>query len=83
LREYSEDDVVREAAEAREKARREQASALKKAINEGIEIGEAKGKAEGKAEGIYMVAKSMKESGMAFADIAKMAGISVEVVEML
>jgi len=73
----------RELARLREKARHNEAAALRNARNKGIAAGEAKGRAEGKTEGVITVAKNALQMNMKIDDIVKMTGLSRKEVENL
>ena len=81
----------REMARLREKARHNEASALRNARNKGKAEGEAKGraegeakgKAEGRAEGVLSIARNALQMNMPIDDIVKMTGLSRKEVENL
>ena len=50
---------------------------------EGLEAGRAEGLEAGRAEGIGIVARTMKQQGMALEEISKLTGLSVEDIDAL
>jgi len=75
-------DTFQEAERVRQKARLNEAYALRNAMNKGIAKGKTQGKAEGKAEGITQgvrqTAKNMKNMGIDTKTIAKATKMTVD-----
>ena len=68
---YSADEEMRLLAQRREKAVRDEISALTNAKDEGIAIGRAEGRASGLAEGMASIIDKMRASGMSEEQINK------------
>jgi hypothetical protein len=83
LLELSADDKARRLYEARERARRDEASRIKTARRMGLEEGEARGIAKGETKERISIAKNLLGLSLPLADIAKATGLPLAKIKKL
>jgi len=83
LKELSADERMRMLAEAREKARRDEASRVNWAVEEGERRGEKRGEKRGMEQAKREIARAMKSSGDSSEKIQTITGLPLEVIENL
>ena len=79
----SEDDMIQEQLEAKEKQRRDQSSREKWALKKGREEGREKGREEGREEERKQLALKMLEEGESMAKICKYTKLTKKEIEAL